>query len=319
MLSQEGWLESRKGIGSFCLGRRGAESGDLALVCYYAASYIFPGIVTAFERTAQRNGFHMIFNQSNSELEKERFILEKLRDKGIGGIAIIPINAGLDEPGSPTEFGSTNYDLLGEMMDTGTPVLLIDNDFGDDRFPSIMLDDCAVGRMAAEYLYDRGHRDIGIVYATNHRPFKLRREGFLNALSSLGGKGPVASVAVERTEEAEAVLCDLLASDHPSAFFCANDELAVALYKAAEKRGIAIPKELSVISVDNSDYAQLPGINLTSISHPSDFIGMKSAQILIDGISSPQVRFKSRITVDPVVVERTSVRSIDNRVVREGA
>jgi GntR family transcriptional regulator of arabinose operon len=309
-LVHEGWLESRKGIGTFCMGRRGSDTSDLALVCYFAASYIFPGIVTAFERTAQRNGFHMIFNQSESDLDREKAILRKLRDKVVGGIAIIPVNPGLNEPGIPSDFGDTNYELLGELVDTGTRILLIDNNFGDDRFPFITLDDEAVGRVAAQYLHDRGHRDIGIIYATNHRPFKLRKEGFSRTLASLGLEGRVAEVGVERTSDAEDTLCDILTTDHPSAFFCANDELAVALYKAAAKCGISIPGDLSVISVDNSEYAQLPGIDLTSISHPSDFIGAKSAQILIDGIASPDVHFKNMIIIDPVIVERTSVRSI---------
>jgi GntR family transcriptional regulator, arabinose operon transcriptional repressor len=307
-LVHEGWLESRKGIGTFVMGRRGSESGDIALVCYFAASYIFPGIVTAFERTAQNNGFHMIFNQSESELEKERQILRKLGEKGVGGIALVPINAGLDGSGAPTDLAATNYELVRELVEGGTQVLLIDNNYGDDRFPSIALDDAAVGRSAARYLFERGHRDVGVVYAGNHRPFKLRREGFEAELAALGAGPGARSVRVERTLDAEEALCEELGRDRPSAFFCANDELAVALYKAASRRGLSIPKDFSVISVDNSDYAELPGISLTSIAHPSAFIGSRSAQILIEGISSPDVRFKSMITIDPVIVERSSVR-----------
>ena len=308
-LVHEGWLESRKGIGTFCMAKKGVHTGDLALVCYFASSYIFPAIVTAFERTAQRNGFHMLFNQSESDLEKERQILRKLGDKGIGGIAIVPVNAGLDEKSAPSDLAATNFELLGQLRNSGTQILLIDNNFGDDSFPSIMLDDYAVGATAARYLFERGHRGIGIVYADNHRPFKMRREGFSETLASLGGTVE-RGVRVERSSEAEEALYEALAGDRPTAFFCANDELAVALYKAAARWGLSIPDELSVFSVDNSDYAELPGICLTSIAHPSSFIGARAAQILIDGISSPEVRFKNVITIDPVVVERSSVRAI---------
>ncbi|MDP3180028.1 MAG: substrate-binding domain-containing protein [Spirochaetaceae bacterium] len=310
-LVHEGWLESLKGIGPFCTARKGSRTGDLALVCYFAASYIFPGIVTAFERTAQRNGFHMIFNQSESDIEKERQILRKLAEKGVGGIALVPANPGLDEPGAPSDLASTNYELLCELHDAGTQILLVDNNFGDDRFPTISLDDAAVGRTAAQYLYERGHRDVGVIYAINHRPFKLRRDGFSEALSSFGLDPSFHNVRVQRSVDAEEAIYESLGRDRPSAFFCANDELAVALYKAAARRGLTIPKDLSVISVDNSDYAELPGICLTSISHPSAFIGDRSAQILIDGMASPDVRFKNMISIDPVVVERASVRSIE--------
>jgi GntR family transcriptional regulator, arabinose operon transcriptional repressor len=304
MLIHDGLLESRKGIGTFCISGRGVPGGELALVCYFAASYIFPGIVNAFERTAARNGFHMIFHQSEGDPEKERSILRKLKEKGVGGIAIVPIFAGADGSGA-----GNNYELLGEIMDGGTRVVLIDVNFGDERFPSILLDDRAVGATAARYLYERGHRDIGIVYARNHRPFNLRREGFAAALSSWGLEPSAASVGAERSSDLEEALYEALGTKVPSAYFCANDEIAVALYKAAARRGISIPGELSVISVDNSDYAELPGMDLTSISHPSSFIGGKAAQILIDGMTNPELRFREAAVIEPSVVERGSVRS----------
>jgi DNA-binding LacI/PurR family transcriptional regulator len=68
--------------------------------------------------------------------------------------------------------------------------------------------------MAARCLYGKGHRDIGIAYARNHRPFKLRKDGFSEALSAFG------------------LAPSALGAHRPSAYFCANDEIAVALYKA---------------------------------------------------------------------------------------
>lgn len=199
---------------------------------------------------------------------------------------------------------------MSELVDGGTHVVLIDNSFGDDRFPVIMLDDAAVGRMAAKHLYDRGHRELCVVYDGDHRPFKLRREGFAEALSSLGLAAGAGSLLVDRRGGAEEALYAALAEGGPTAYFCANDEIAVALYRAASRRGLSIPRDLSVIGVDDSDYAALPGIDLTSISHPSPFIGAKPAQLLMDAIAAPGLSFKSAITIDPVMVERGSVRSI---------
>jgi GntR family transcriptional regulator, arabinose operon transcriptional repressor len=309
-LVSEGWLESRKGIGSFCTARRGNRTADLALVCYFAASYIFPGIVTAFERTAQRNGFPMVFNQSEGELEKEASILRRLGEKGVGGIAIIPINAGLDGPGAPADFGATNYELLRELMEGGTQVLLVDNNFGDERFPFIGLDDLAVGAAAARHLHGRGHRDVGLVWSGEHRPFKLRMQGFSEAFSSLEPGASPRRLRITRRSEAEEALADYLSRDRPSAFFCANDELAVSLYRAASRLGLSIPGDFSVLGVDNSDYASLPGIDLSSISHPSAFIGVKAAQILMDGIAAGEPRVKNMISIEPEIIERSSVLTI---------
>jgi GntR family transcriptional regulator, arabinose operon transcriptional repressor len=310
LLAREGWLESRKGVGSFCTARRGATTKDLALVSYFSASYIFPGIVSAFERRAQRDGFHVVFNQSEGELDKERSILVKLAEKGVGGIAIIPINAGLDGPDCPSDLATTNHALLEELREGGTQVLLVDNNFGDGLFPSIGLDDRSVGRAAAAYMHGRGHRDLVLVYSQEHRPFKLRRQGFAEGFAELGDGARTVDLRLRRREEAEEALCDYLSRERPGGVFCANDEIAVALYRAAARLGLTIPAELSVISVDNSDYASLPGIDLTSIAHPSAFIGARAAQMLMDGMASGETRYKEVIDIEPEIIERGSVRRI---------
>jgi GntR family transcriptional regulator of arabinose operon len=311
-LAHAGWVESRKGIGTYCLARRSPEADDFALVCYYASSYIFPRIAAGFEKATQRGGFHMILNQTEANVEKERGVLLKLRERGVRGIAIEPVIAGAEDGSVPGDLESTNYRLLCEIQDSGIQVVLMDNTFGDNRFPAIVLDDVATGAMAARYLAERGHRDIAIVFSQEHRPFRLRRQGAVEYLAGLGiqvpgdrllSVGPVrdCNAFFERWFESRPRL--------PSGFFCCNDEMSIALYRAAHASGYSIPSDFSVISVDNSDYAELPGISLTSIDHPNQFIGEKAAQILLDGVITPNVHYRSTISIDPVVVERSSVKT----------
>lgn len=312
-LAHAGWVESRKGIGTYCLARRSPEADDFALVCYYASAYIFPRIAAGFERATQRGGFHMILNQTEASVEKERGVLLKLRERGVRGIAIEPVIAGSEEGVAPRDLESTNYQLLCEIQEAGIQVVLMDNTFGDNRFPAIVLDDIATGTMAARYLVERGHRDIAIVYSQEHRPFRLRRQGAVEHLTAMGSEIPAHRLlAVGPVRESNAYFERYFESRPrlPSAFFCCNDEMAIALYGAAQSRGYSIPADFSVISVDNSDYAQLPGISLTSIDHPDQFIGEKAAQILQDGVITPNVRYRGIISIDPVVVERSSVKTL---------
>jgi len=312
-LVRAGWVESKKGIGTYCLARRSPQADDFALVCYYATSYIFPRIAMGFERATQRGGFHMILNQTEANVEKERGVLLKLKERGVRGIAIEPVIAGSEEGIAPRDLESTNYQLLCEIQDAGIQVVLMDNTFGDNRFPAIVLDDIATGTLAARYLADRGHRDIAIVYSQEHRPFRLRRQGAVEHLAALGVETPAHRLlSVGPVRESSAFFERYFASQPvlPSAFLCCNDEMAIALHGAAHSRGYSIPADFSVISVDNSDYARLPGISLTSIDHPDQFIGEKAAQILLDGVIAPNIRYRGIISIDPVVVERSSVKTL---------
>jgi GntR family transcriptional regulator, arabinose operon transcriptional repressor len=311
-LAHAGWVESRKGVGTYCLARRSPEADDFALVCYYASSYIFPRIAAGFEIATQRGGFHMILNQTEANVEKEKGVLLRLRERGVRGIAIEPVIAGSEDGSDLRDLETTNYRLLCEIQESGIQVVLMDNTFGDSRFPAIVLDDIATGALAARYLAERGHRDIAIVYSPLHRPFRLRRQGATDYLAGLGVEVPADRLlSVGPVRECDAFFERYFDSRPrlPESFFCCNDEMSIALFRAAHANGYSIPADFSVISVDNSDYAQLPGISLTSIDHPDQFIGEKAAQILLDGVITPNVHYRSTISIDPVVVERSSVKT----------
>jgi GntR family transcriptional regulator, arabinose operon transcriptional repressor len=315
-LSREGFLESQKGVGTFCRSRKLKAAVDLALVCFFPSSYIFPRIASGFDELTHRLGYHMLFNHSGLRLEREAEILRKLKARGVGGIALEPINPGSDDPQEPIALQRTNYPLIREIRDAGIGVVLLDSDFGDGSFPSITMNDRQGGEMAARYLWERGHREIGVVCSRDHLAKKLRAWGAGDFLSSVGTPVPEPwRVSPETTRGAEQAIEEWFsrAQSLPRAFICTNDEEAVALYRVASRRGLRVPKDMSLISFDNSEYARLPGLDLTSIDHPGAFIGEKAAQLLADHAAFPGLKFSARITVEPVIVERSSVLDLRPR------
>jgi GntR family transcriptional regulator, arabinose operon transcriptional repressor len=316
-MSREGMLESRKGVGTFCRAREPRTTIDLALVCFFPSSYIFPRIASGFDALTHRLGHHMLYNQSGHKLEKEREILLKLRARGVCGIAIEPINPGSNDPRKPVDLAQTNFSLIAEIRDAGIGIVLLDSDFGDGSFPSIVLNDRKGGEMVARYLWERGHREIGIVCSQDHLAKKLRSWGAMDFLASVGTPIPERwKIAPEITRSAEPAIEEFfsLAKVLPRAFICTNDEEAVALYRVASRRGLRIPQDISLISFDNSDYAHLPGLDLTTVDHPGAFIGEKAAQILADHAAFPALKYSGTITIEPALVERSSVLDVRPRL-----
>jgi hypothetical protein len=141
------------------------------------------------------------------------------------------------------------------------------------------------GEEAAAHLWKKGHRKIGIFYQKDFLVKAIRMKGVLDFLGrqeapvraawivGFNGQGPTseASAAAERFLRG--------AKEIPSAFVCGNDEDALHLIEAAERQGIRVPGDLSVVGFDNSDIAQLKKISLTSVDHPSFEIGEKAANI----------------------------------------
>ncbi len=308
-LIQDGIAESIKGVGTFCRTRLPASplSTNIGLVEFFISSYIYPQVIRGCYNALSRKGFALLLNQSEYNLEQERAILLELRRKKVGGIIIAPIYGAGDR---------SNALLLEEIQNEGTAVVLCDDYYPGRSFSSVTLDYHDCGEQAAAHLWKNGHRRIGIFFQKDFLVKANRMKGVLDYLGKqeapvrdawivgFNGQGPTsgAAMAAERFLKG--------ARELPSAFVCGNDEDALNLIQVAERQGIRVPGDLSVVGFDNSDIARLEKISLTSVDHPSFQIGEKAANILLDKIFHPEIRFVTRTIITPTLVERNSVRSL---------
>ena len=307
-LAEEGLVESTRGIGTFCRARLPAsvQSTNVGVVEFFISSYIYPEVIRGCYNTLSRRGFALLVNQSEYNLEQERTILMALRKKKVGGIIIAPIYGAGDR---------SNALLLEEMQADGTAVVLCDDYYPGRTFSSVTLDYHACGEAAAAHLWRHGHRKIGIFYQKDFLVKATRMKGVLDFLGRMeapvrpawivgfNGQGP--------NSEASGVAERFLktAKELPTAVVCGNDEDALRLIEAVERRGLQVPQDLSVVGFDNSQIAQMDKVSLTSVDHPSFQIGEKAANILLDKISHPGTRFVTHTIITPSLVERSSVRS----------
>jgi LacI family repressor for deo operon, udp, cdd, tsx, nupC, and nupG len=73
----------------------------------------------------------------------------------------------------------------------------------------------------------------------------------------------------------------------PSAIFCANDDMALGCMSAAEKNGIKIPDQLSVMGFDDMRYAEIANPPLSTVAQPTREIGINAAKRLLKAIEAP--------------------------------
>jgi GntR family transcriptional regulator, arabinose operon transcriptional repressor len=303
----EGWLKSQRGVGTFCAKKDTALTMDLGLICFFSSSYIFPRIAQGCDHIAHRRGFHIMLNQSEYDLKKEAEILRKLQKRGVDGILIEPVFEGS---------GPSNLGLLDELDRAGVPLVLIDNYFPERSFSRVALDDVAGGRLVASFLWGKGHRRIAIVHDGRYLPKKLRKDGAMSCLAEAGApvrkdwvisyEGPVS--AGNELRQLDAFLSR--GGDIPTAFICTSDEEAMELYKAAEAHHLRIPGDISVISFDNSSLAELPGISLTSVDHPGQYMGEVATGMLLEKILNRGIASQTVSLIAPRLVERGSVKPV---------
>ncbi|MFC3550551.1 LacI family DNA-binding transcriptional regulator [Lysobacter cavernae] len=159
--------------------------------------------------------------------------------------------------------------------------------------PASMLvtNDRQAGTEAANYLESLGHRTLGLITGPRrYRSTIERGGGFLDGLGERGIELP-ADYIFEGGYTFDSGVAGaeylLAKSPRPTAIFACNDEMAAGVYKAAMRRGLAIPGDLSVVGYDDSPVAAQLWPALTTIHSPTRDIGRQAAQILLADEAAP--------------------------------
>jgi LacI family transcriptional regulator len=176
----------------------------------------------------------------------------------------------------------------------GHPVVLLNclTRTARPTYHSVIPDEAAAGRGAAEVVVAHGHRDgIHLVGNAAHHVFAGRerlagiREGLAAAGTRLSG-----TIDCDWWPDSayEAVTRALAAGPTPKVLICLNDRVALGAYQALREAGLRIPGDVSVLSFDDSDLAAWLRPQLTSISLPHYELGRRAVELLLDPAGHPR-------------------------------
>ncbi|MBU8975999.1 MULTISPECIES: LacI family DNA-binding transcriptional regulator [unclassified Lysobacter] len=155
----------------------------------------------------------------------------------------------------------------------------------DQAASMVVTHDRQAGTEAANYLESLGHRIIGLITGPRrYRSTVERGGGFLGGLDARGIElSPDYIYEGGYTFDSGVAGAEYLLakSPRPTAIFACNDEMAAGVYKAAMRRGLSIPGDLSVVGYDDSPLASQLWPALTTIHSPIRDLGHMAAQMLL--------------------------------------
>ncbi|HEX7120727.1 MAG TPA: LacI family DNA-binding transcriptional regulator [Gemmatimonadaceae bacterium] len=154
----------------------------------------------------------------------------------------------------------------------------------DDWPPSVGCDDVPGIREAVRHLADLGHTRIGYIAGLEGSPaFERRCTAFKLAMIDadlplrpqwvFSGSRHVADIIA-------AARLILAQPDRPTAMICCYDAAAVGVMLAAEKSGLSVPKDLSVIGFGNQEISELVQPTLTTVNVPTYEMGRAAVKLL---------------------------------------
>jgi LacI family transcriptional regulator len=247
----------------------GVVVGDLA-------NPFFAEMAKLVERHAAARGYTAMFCNTEGDSQSEVAGVETLLEYRVAGIVFLTF--------------SGDSRTMRETLEHQVPVVFVGchEDWGD----VVAVDDSRGGMMGTQHLIDIGHRRIAFVSIPDLEDTsdESRWLGYGEALAD-AHLGPVVRISWSPPSDHAVVdgvdrkLLDVFSgSERITAVFASNDVAAIALQEFADRVGLRVPGDLSIVGFDDVPMAGLARIALTTLAQPRDELARLGIAAITDRI-----------------------------------
>jgi DNA-binding LacI/PurR family transcriptional regulator len=235
------------------------RSMQLSIIVNDISNPVYPAMIAGFESAAADQGY--IVNVCNGREHADEYF-DSILSRSIDGILVEVL---------PHRF---HRERLISLLDSGTKAVLFgSHGIETSKVAWFEIDYLRGMRLAVDHLVDLGHRHIAYLSGLSASDSYDRRiEGFLCAVAARGLSRECRVFAPDLAlgttiEDGEAMARSLLSSGEPyTAAICTNDLMAIGAIRAFAEEGLGIPRDLSVIGIDDAYLAAVVTPALTTIA-----------------------------------------------------
>jgi LacI family transcriptional regulator len=173
---------------------------------------------------------------------------------------------------------------------------------------SVIVDDDEGGALAARALESRGHRDVALIAGPDSIDTAVRRRrGFERTCRDLGLRSPIVE-SVEYTVSGgyQGMMRLLNSTPRPTGVFTSNLLVSIGALNAIHTSGLLIPRDISIVGVDDGNIAAFMWPPLTAVQMPFREMGEVVVEEL-DRIISGGEPQEVVVETPPVLVERATL------------
>jgi len=199
------------------------------------------------------------------------------------------------------------HDHYRQLAERRIPVVLINAAIEGLDFPCVSCDDAVAVEQAWRHLTLLGHERIGMVLGPgDHIPSRRKLAAARAAAEVAGGSLPDAYVerSMFSLEGGQAATTRLLERG-VTGVVCASDPLALGAIRAARRRGLAVPEQVSVVGFDDSAFMNCTEPPLTTVRQPVEAMGRAAVDLLCAQIQGAEVQ-PGELLFEPELVVRGS-------------
>jgi len=280
------------------------QTKSVGIIVPDSANPFFANVTRSIEKALFAHHYTLILGNSDGNLDKALLYLKVMTERQVDGLVFIDV-------------GAADNVLNNTLRRLSFPVVLIDRIVPGVEADYVTVTNIQGGFAATQHLISLGHRRIACLTGPQGLTASLDRlKGYRQALSK--AKLPLDETLIYtgdfQFESGYNGANHLLRlSPRPTAIFACNDLMVVGAIRAAVKLGIIVPSQLSVVGFDNIPLAKFSTPALTTITQPTEQIGLITANFLLMRIQNQDLPPEQQILTTELVVRQTTASAPEEK------
>lgn len=263
-----------------------------------AADPFFPSFIAGVEDEFSISGQVLVLAAATPGRHEEDTYRGLVADRRVDGVILSDLRA--DDP---------RIALVAEL---GIAAVTLGVPDVPSPFTSVSVDDGAGIRLAVDHLADLGHTDIAHVAGPAEMLHgRSRTAAFERAAAARGIRSRVVATDFSAADGARATDALLDADVPPTAIVYSNDNMAIAGLGRAQRRGLIVPRDLSITGFDDIEIGRHLHPALTSVATDARGWGASAARALLAATTGAPA--EARMLPDPRLIVRASTAAPASR------
>ena len=232
------------------------RSRILGIIVENITNPFFPELIQNFEEVAVAHGYEILVSSSNSDPAILTTCVRRMLERKVEGVAVMTF--GEEEP------------VLDQLTHRDIPMVLAEFKLDDPKTSTILLDYTTGDAGGRKSSYGAGSPQDRVSWPGPHKLHSAitRENDFRAAMSEAGlRQEPAWCIECDHTLRGGVAGFEKLRAlpERPTAVLCSNDMTAIGVLRAAYMGGLRVPQDLSVVGLDDIDFAEFTLPPLTTI------------------------------------------------------
>lgn len=284
-LEREGYIYRVHGKGTFLSqtdrSKTPTKARIVGLVVPWIHGHLYPVLVRGFDDELSTRNYQTLICQTNNDVGKQGNIILQLLYGQVDSVAVVP----------PTTQDTPAFQIE-SLVKAGVPVVACHRPIPGVKIPTVTWNRENVGRLAGRLFLEKGHQHIGYFSTGRYMMTEAHIRGLRREVEAAGLELPeshIVTVQEARTPESTAetenlkkqkVMELLQSAGRPTAILCNDDLGAEVVCFVAQRMGLRVPEDLSVVGFGNSQRDTVFRQAITSVVVDEYQLGRTASHIL---------------------------------------